>query len=438
MRDGNVVVLAAVLLSGVSACASEALRNAADSPAAHPLVTKTLVVVVRYGEIEAEQSQVQQFDKNFSIRAIDTQKMGEQLREALRDREKEGYQAFWVVATGQAASQVISDYNNVVEALSSAGAWNYRVVLLNPNEEALKTESLSALEDKNLSIVEYEPEAHSEYRDAVSRFEADHTDGILSWIEAQGIGSAPSAWDELSSRDLFKIARVATRTLGPKSLPAKKETLIERKVSREDSLPIVPDAYEAAIAEMIVNHPQQKRTEMVYCPFLHLVARAKALDMARRKYFNHVDPDGFGPNYVMQSLGYELAKGYGRARNANSFESINMSMSPVSGKLVEYGTDDASLVADKAINSFMASPPHQKHLFGHDANIRKQTRYGIGYAIDHFRGRGGQLMKARLVAFIAAPPSLTELPPLTEKVVYDYLTQTPAQRARKLKKAKTP
>jgi hypothetical protein len=46
-------------------------------------------------------------------------------------------------------------------------------------------------------------------------------------------------------------------------------------------------------------------------------------------------------------------------------------------------------------------------------------------------------MKVRLVAFIAAPPSLSELPTLTAKIADDYLTRTPAQRERRAKAQNT-
>src|SRR5579871_1271524 len=36
------------------------------------------------------------------------------------------------------------------------------------------------------------------------------------------------------------------------------------------------------------------------------VAEAKALDMARRNYLNHVTPEGLGINVLMSQAGYEL------------------------------------------------------------------------------------------------------------------------------------
>src|SRR4051812_35933701 len=51
-------------------------------------------------------------------------------------------------------------------------------------------------------------------------------------------------------------------------------------------------------------------------------AEAKALDMAARNYFAHVDPEGFGMNYHINKSGYQLIPAFLKNKSANNFESI--------------------------------------------------------------------------------------------------------------------
>jgi hypothetical protein len=60
------------------------------------------------------------------------------------------------------------------------------------------------------------------------------------------------------------------------------------------------------------------------------VAEAKAMDMARRNYFSHVNPDGYGINYLIQQSGYSLNPDWTKNKKENFFESISVGAS--SGK----------------------------------------------------------------------------------------------------------
>ena len=46
----------------------------------------------------------------------------------------------------------------------------------------------------------------------------------------------------------------------------------------------------------------------------------RALDMAVRGYESHVNPDGFGPNYLVRQAGYPLSSTYSSSLTANSIE----------------------------------------------------------------------------------------------------------------------
>ena len=89
--------------------------------------------------------------------------------------------------------------------------------------------------------------------------------------------------------------------------------------------PIASDggtAKEREMAGLIRGHPKQKRRTLLYNTRLTLVARARARDMARRNYFGHVDPDGYGPNWHLTRAGYRLPTEWTAFRNSNQVESI--------------------------------------------------------------------------------------------------------------------
>jgi hypothetical protein len=52
------------------------------------------------------------------------------------------------------------------------------------------------------------------------------------------------------------------------------------------------------------------------------VAEAKAMDMAKRNYFSHLTPEGFGINHFIHQSGYTLNDEWLKANNLNYFETI--------------------------------------------------------------------------------------------------------------------
>lgn len=53
------------------------------------------------------------------------------------------------------------------------------------------------------------------------------------------------------------------------------------------------------------------------------VAEAKAMDMAKRNYFGHCTPEGYGINHFIEQSGYTLNSEWLKADNLNYFESIS-------------------------------------------------------------------------------------------------------------------
>jgi uncharacterized repeat protein (TIGR02543 family) len=123
-------------------------------------------------------------------------------------------------------------------------------------------------------------------------------------------------------------------------------------------------AQEQAIADRLISHGDQGRAFLQLDPILTRVARERAADMARRNYFGHVNPDGHGPNYLVEQAGYPLPDWWGNDARANYIESIAA------------GRSSASATWD----DWMNSPSHRQHLLATDSFSKNQTSYGIGYA----------------------------------------------------------
>ena len=125
-----------------------------------------------------------------------------------------------------------------------------------------------------------------------------------------------------------------------------------------------PNAQELELAKLIKEHPNQMRVVMNYDPILSKVARERALDMGTRDYFGHVNPDGHGPNYLVQQAGYILPSFYDQSKKANNIESIYA------------GSPDP----ERAMDVWLGSDGHHNHILGQHSFYAEQTDYGIGYA----------------------------------------------------------
>lgn len=125
---------------------------------------------------------------------------------------------------------------------------------------------------------------------------------------------------------------------------------------------------EQGIANALLNDPGQKRNKstMQADATLTAIARARAKDMATRRFFDHVNPSGIGPNYAVRSAGYPLPLWWGNSRTDNNVESISAG----------YPTAAAAWAA------LLASPAHRNHLLAVDSFYQDQTSYGVGYYYD--------------------------------------------------------
>jgi hypothetical protein len=98
-------------------------------------------------------------------------------------------------------------------------------------------------------------------------------------------------------------------------------------------------------------------------------AEKKALDMAKRNYFGHIDPDGYGMNYHIQKAGYTLNNAWLKNKSNNYFESIMMN--------ADSGVDAIrTLILDEGVEG----KGHRNHLLGIGSWNASLRDIGIGYA----------------------------------------------------------
>lgn len=98
------------------------------------------------------------------------------------------------------------------------------------------------------------------------------------------------------------------------------------------------------------------------------VAEFRASDMAKRNYFDHVSPEGLGPNQYIHQYGYKLHKDWLQKPSANFFESIG-------------ANHDTAIEGIKAFIIGKGSPGymHRKHVLGMDDWNASLYDIGIGF-----------------------------------------------------------
>ncbi|MBL8096567.1 MAG: hypothetical protein JNL73_20490 [Anaerolineales bacterium] len=129
-----------------------------------------------------------------------------------------------------------------------------------------------------------------------------------------------------------------------------------------------PAPEEQAIADRMLAHPEQARPALRCHPILERVARERALDMAVRGYESHVNPDGFGPNYLVRQAGYPLSSTYSSSLTANSIEVMYFG----------YGFSPTPN-PDNPWNWWMNSSIHRTMLLGLTSFFVAQDEYGVGH-----------------------------------------------------------
>jgi len=120
------------------------------------------------------------------------------------------------------------------------------------------------------------------------------------------------------------------------------------------------DSETAYIFDHLVDHPLQQRELLYRHPTLDLVAHQRCVDMARRGYEGHVDPEGREANWHVCQAGYKLVY----KCEGNNIESL------------AWGGNGEPIGAWEA---WMGSEAHRTHLLGLVDTFRKQTMVGVGH-----------------------------------------------------------
>jgi uncharacterized protein YkwD len=115
----------------------------------------------------------------------------------------------------------------------------------------------------------------------------------------------------------------------------------------------------------------QALSALTWSDELAQAAEKKALDMAKRDYFDHVDKEGYGMNYWIAKAGYKLPDEWLKKKFYNNFESLQAGLSS--------GVEAIkNLILDEGTNP----PGHRNHLLGILPFWSNCTDVGIGMARD--------------------------------------------------------
>ncbi|MBD3383869.1 CAP domain-containing protein [candidate division KSB1 bacterium] len=113
----------------------------------------------------------------------------------------------------------------------------------------------------------------------------------------------------------------------------------------------------------------EPRHRLVWNDTLAAVAEAKALDMAKRNYFDHQTPEGYGINIQIHLAGYRLPKDWIKDESSNYFESLGAGY-----------RDGIDLINGLIIDEGTPGLEHRRHLLGIDEFWSDCRDIGIGIA----------------------------------------------------------
>src|SRR5215471_5147177 len=103
------------------------------------------------------------------------------------------------------------------------------------------------------------------------------------------------------------------------------------------------------------------------------LARAHSEDMAKRKYFKHVNPEGLTPMKRAQAAGYPVCQLMGE----NIYQNNLYSRVITEKKRTTYDWNSMDQIASTTVKGWMQSEGHRQNLLE-----SKYTKEGIGVAID--------------------------------------------------------
>ena len=140
-------------------------------------------------------------------------------------------------------------------------------------------------------------------------------------------------------------------------------------------------ALERRIHELINNERRsQKLSPLQFDTKLSNVARAHSADMARRNFFNHVNPDGRNPTERGERAGYTCRKDFGsyfaEGLAENLYQGNLYSSIRTRGNQKTYAWNTLEDIAKQGVSGWMKSTGHRKNILE-----RNYDRTGIGVAV---------------------------------------------------------
>jgi uncharacterized protein YkwD len=118
------------------------------------------------------------------------------------------------------------------------------------------------------------------------------------------------------------------------------------------------------VFEMMRDHPEQGRNPMVWDELLARAANDRVYLQAVEGWTGHLSPDGIGPNFWVETYGYELPEWYSGYADANNIESL---------------AHNGDGTAEGIFNAWLDSFEHRGHILGLDPFYAAQTHVGVGY-----------------------------------------------------------
>ena len=185
----------------------------------------------------------------------------------------------------------------------------------------------------------------------------------FSTAHAQDVQSSQGDQAAVTKQTIYLPLVVSVQPEATPRDPVPAPTLVPTLVPTPTPTPVILSPEEAEVEKYLRAQSGQQHPTLKLNSILVEQARRKAKDMAERVYFDHVDPDGFGPDYWVLKAGYQLPDYYGTDPKANYIESIGA------------GYADAASVW----NAWMLSQGHRAHLLGENQFYRNQIEFGIGY-----------------------------------------------------------
>jgi uncharacterized protein YkwD len=151
-----------------------------------------------------------------------------------------------------------------------------------------------------------------------------------------------------------------------------KQAVLDKQAALEafqylQDLRLHPEKYYSKL--ILLRNAKISKQKLQWNDTLAKVAETKAMDMAEKNYFEHVDKSGCGINYRIYEAGYKIEPAWIKPKSGNFFESICAGMK-----------DGPNAIDILLIDKGVPSLGHRKHLLGFDEWNSSLYDVGIGYA----------------------------------------------------------